>query len=237
MEPLVLLPGMMCDGRLFGPQIEALGGERQVTVGDLTRSDRIDAIARDVLTDAPDRFALAGLSMGGIVAMAIMAIAPERVSRLALLDTNHKAELPERQALREPQITRALTGELDAMLREEMKPRYLAPENRADKPLLDLVLAMGHDLGPEVFARQSRALCYRPDYTATLHGINVPTLVLCGAHDALCPPARHQEIAGLVAGATIVIIEGAGHLPTLEQPETVNAALAQWFARASSGLR
>lgn len=229
-EPLVLLPGMMCDGRLFGPQIEALGSKRQIFVGDLTRSDRIDAIGRDVLADAPNHFALAGLSMGGIVAMAIMATAPERVSRLALLDTNHKAELPVRQALRQPQIARAMTGGLDAMLKEEMKPQYLAPQNRSNTPLLDLVLAMGRDLGPDVFARQSRALRDRPDYTATLRQIAVPTLVLCGAHDALCPPARHQEIAELVTGATLAVIPNAGHLPTLEQPSATNEALATWLA-------
>jgi pimeloyl-ACP methyl ester carboxylesterase len=228
-EPLLLLPGLMCDARLFAPQVEALAGLAPVAVGDLTGAPTVQGLAASVLAAAPDRFALAGLSMGGIVAMEVVRQAPGRVARLALLDTNHRAETPERQALRGPQIARALAGELRAVLVEEMKPLYLAPENRDRGAVLDTILDMALALGPEVFARQSAALRDRPDQAATLRRVGVPTLVLCGRHDALCPPERHAEMASLVPGARLTVVEGAGHLPTLERPEATTAALRAWL--------
>lgn len=229
-EPLLLLPGLMCDARLFAPQVEALSEIAEVTVGDLTGASTMAGLAMAVLKAAPARFALAGLSMGGIVAMEVVRQAPERVARLALLDTNHRAETPERQALRSRQIARALRGELRALLIEEMKPLYLAPANRDREAVLEVVLDMALALGPDVFARQSAALRDRPDQTETLRRVAVPTLVLCGNHDALCPPERHAEIASLVAGSRLVLVEGAGHLPTLEQPDAATAALRRWLA-------
>ncbi len=231
--PLVLLPGMMCDARLFAPQAAALADVAEAWTGDIGRSTSVEAIARDVLTEAPfDRFALAGLSMGGIVSMAILRIAPERVTRLALLDTNHRAETPERQAAREPQIARAKAGALREVLVDEMKPNYLGPARRDDAALLDLLLAMGLDLGPDVFERQSLALRDRPDSTEALRAYPGPSLVLCGRHDALCPPERHAEMAGLLASARLEVIEEAGHLPTLETPDAVSLALRDWISRA-----
>ncbi|KAA2244243.1 alpha/beta fold hydrolase [Salinarimonas soli] len=230
--PLVLLPGMMCDARLFAPQVSALSDVAEPWVGDIGGADSIEALAGDILARAPfDRFALAGLSMGGIVAMAILRAAPERVERLALLDTNHRAETPERRALRGPQIERARAGELRVLLVDEMKPAYLGPAHRADAGLLDLILAMGLDLGPAIFERQSVALRDRPDATEALRAYGGPSLVLCGRHDALCPPERHAEIAGLLGNARLTVIEGAGHLPTLEEPEAVTSALRLWLAR------
>ena len=161
---LVLLPGMMCDERLFAPQIAALEPIADVWVGDMSRSGTIADLARDVLADCPFKaFALAGLSMGGIVAMEIVRQAPQRVNRLALLDTNHHADLPERRKLRAGQIAQARNGRLRQVLVEEMKPAYLAPANRADRKLRDLVLDMGLKLGPLVFERQSIALRNRDD--------------------------------------------------------------------------
>lgn len=228
--PLVLLPGMMCDARLFEPQIGALSGVADIWVGDITRHRTMEALAAAVLEEAPfPRFALAGLSMGGIVAMSMVAQAPERLARLALLDTNHLAETPERQALRQPQIDRALAGELRSVLIDEMKPNYLAPEHRNDLALLDLVLAMGLELGPHVFERQSLALRDRLDASAVLRRYKGSTLLLCGEHDRLCPPERHRAMARLLRRATLTIVGGAGHLTTLESPSTVNAALERWL--------
>lgn len=224
---------MMCDARLFAPQIEAVADLASVTVGDLTAAVTVQALAAAVLAAAPDRFALAGLSMGGTVAMEVLRQAPERVARLALLATNHRAETPKRQALRGPQVARALRGELRSLLAEEMMPLYLAPENRGCTMILDLVLDMGLALGPEVFARQSAALRDRPDQTATLRRVTVPTLVLCGRFDALCPPRRHEEMAGLVGPSRLIVIEGAGHLPTLECPGATTGALRDWLCATS----
>jgi pimeloyl-ACP methyl ester carboxylesterase len=228
-DPLILLPGLLCDARLFAPQVHGLADLAAITVGDLTGAPTVAGLAASVLAVAPDRFALAGLSMGGIVAMEVVRQAPERVARLALLDTNHRAETAERRALRDPQIARALGGELRAVLVEEMKPLYLAPENRDSGAVLETVLDMALALGPEVFARQSAALRDRPDQTETLRRVAVPTLVLCGSHDALCPPDRHEEMAALVRGARLTVVQGAGHLPTLERPEATTAALREWL--------
>ena len=231
--PLVLLPGMMCDARLFAPQVAAFAPGRSVQVPSLAGHDSMAALAASVLDQAPPRFALAGLSMGGIVAMEIMAQAPDRVAGLALLDTNPLAETPERQALRSPQMTRAQAGGLAEILRDEMKPMYLAPgPNRAE--ILRLCMDMALDLGPAVFVRQSRALRDRPDYCETLRRVQVPALVLCGREDRLCPIDRHDLMHDLIGGARQVVIDGAGHLPVLEQPRATNAALADWLSRVDA---
>jgi len=228
---LVLIPGMMCDARLFAPQVEALGAEAQVWVAEITRGASMQALARDVLGDCPfPRFHVAGLSMGGIVAMELIRQAPGRVSGLALLDTNHRAEAPERRAARAPQIARARSGRLRDVLIEEMKPNYLAPQNRANRALLDLVLDMGLGLGPKVFERQSLALRDRPDSAETLAAYPGPALVLCGRHDALCPVSRHEEMAALLPAGRLVVVEGAGHLSTLEAPEETTAEMRAWLA-------
>jgi pimeloyl-ACP methyl ester carboxylesterase len=219
---------MMCDARLFAPQIAALSHDRAIHIAPLTAHDTTAALAAEVIAQAPPRFALAGLSMGGIVAMEIMAQAPARVTRLALLDTNPCAELPEVQARRAPQIAAAAAGDLARVMRDEMKPNYLAesPEKQA---ILDLCMDMALTLGPEVFIRQSIALRDRPDRQDTLRGLTVPTLVLCGAEDRLCPPARHHLMHALIPGSDLAILSGAAHLPTLEQPQRTTAALRDWL--------
>ncbi len=228
MTPLVLLPGMMCDARLFGPQIAAFSGRRAVHVAPLCGAESTAALAADVLAHAPPRFALAGLSMGGIVAMEIAAQAPERLAGLALMDTNPRAELPEVQARRAPQIEKAQAGHLRSVMRDEMKPNYLTdgPDRQA---ILDLCMEMAMDLGPQVFIRQSLALRDRPDRQEILRSVTCPTLVLCGREDALCPVERHELMHALIPHSTLTVIDGAGHLPTLEQPMPTNAALAAWL--------
>ncbi len=228
MTPLVLLPGMMCDARLFGPQIEALSGATPLISVPLTGHDSVAALAADVLACAPDHFALAGLSMGGIVAMEVLRQAPDRVARLALLDTNPLAERPEVKAGRIPQMAAVEKGELWRVMRDEMKPNYLADGPRQGV-ILDLCMAMAMDLGPDAFLRQSRALMDRPDQTGTLAAYPGRTLVLCGRQDVLCPIERHEMMHGLLPDSRLVILDGAGHLPTLEKPVETNAALRQWL--------
>ncbi|WP_420585052.1 alpha/beta fold hydrolase [Ruegeria sp.] len=228
MIPLILLPGMMCDARLFGPQIEALSSLMPIMSFPLGRHETVEALAADILQNAPPVFALAGLSMGGIVAMEVLRQAPERVSRLALLDTNPLAEMPEVKARRAPQMAAVQDGRLWQVMREEMKPNYLA-EGPQQGAILDLCMAMAVDLGPDVFLRQSRALMDRPDQRATLAAYSGKALVLCGREDGLCPVERHQLMHDLLPDSTLQIIEGAGHLPTLEQPKETTAALARWL--------
>lgn len=227
MLPLVLIPGMMCDARMWGGLPPALQ-PRQVIHVLPTGAETMAGLAQDFLRDAPARFALAGLSMGGILAMEIVAQAPERVERLALLDTNARAEVPQVQARRGPQITRALQGGLAQIMRDEMMPHYLA-KGQDQKEVLDLCLDMALALGPEVFARQSRALRDRVDRQAALAGFTGPALVLMGAEDRLCPRDRHDLMHALMPQSNMVVIENAGHLPPLERPEQTLAAMRRWL--------
>ena len=227
MTALFLLPGMMCDARMFGPQIAALSNHT-LHLPPLTGADTMADLATRILHDAPPRFALAGLSMGGIVAMEMLRQAPERVTKLALMDTNPLAENAAVQARRLPQIVRVLAGGLDAVMRDEMKPLYLADTpNRGE--ILDLCMAMARDLGPETFADQSRALAARADQTATLAAYKGPALVLMGEHDIPCPRDRHDLMHNLMPQSCLTIIAGAGHLPTLEKPDETTAVLIRWL--------
>ncbi|MEM1077049.1 MAG: alpha/beta fold hydrolase [Pseudomonadota bacterium] len=229
-EPLVLLPGMMCDARLFAAQIAGLSHSRPILVVPPTGHDTVPALARAVLETAPPRFALAGLSMGGIVAMEVIRLAPERVTRLALLDTNPRADPPGKATDRAAQVARAQGAGLAQVMQAELIPYYLASEDPED-PNLDLCLQMALDLGPDVFAAQSHALQTRPDQQESLRDVQVPTLVLCGTQDRLCPPARHALMRDLIPGAELVQIPGTGHLPTIETPAAVTDALRHWLAR------
>ena len=228
MTPLVLLPGMMCDARMFRPQITVLSAHHTLHLPALTGAGTMQALAADILAAAPPRFALAGLSMGGIVAMNILSQAPDRVMKIALMDTNPLAEAPEVQARRVPQIARVMAGGLEAVMRDEMKPLYLhdTPQ-RAE--ILDLCMDMARALGPAAFASQSRALAARPDQTATLAAFRAPALVLMGEHDIPCPRERHDLMHALMPQSRLVIIPGAGHLPTLEKPDDTTAALIRWL--------
>lgn len=226
---------MMCDVRVFAPQIEAIGHAHEIVVPELTGASTLAGLADIVLQcTSASRLALAGLSMGGIVALAAAARAPERIARLALLDSNHKADAPERRAVRERQMAMAAAGGLRKVLAEELKPAYLASQNRENHALLDVLLSMGLSLGPRAFIDQSMALRDRPDQTEALARFPGPTLALCGAEDRLCPPERSREMAGLARHGTLEIIEGAGHISTLEQPRAVTEALVRWL---KSGAR
>ncbi|MEP3345420.1 MAG: alpha/beta fold hydrolase [Litoreibacter sp.] len=227
-EPLVLLPGMMCDARLYGPQIKAFGRDRAIQIAPISAHENVETMAVDILNAAPSSFALAGLSMGGIVAMEVARRAGGRVTRLALMDTNSLSETPTYAAAREPQIARVLAGSLVEVIREDMNPDYLAP-GAGRQAVLDLVMDMALEMGEGVYLRQSRALQRRPDQQSTLRKLKIPTLILCGEYDALCPVARHQFMAELIEGAVLNIVPNAGHLPTLEQPEAVNAAMKAWL--------
>lgn len=227
-EPLVLLPGMMCDARLFGPQIAELSSEFTVCVAPITGGERIEEIASGLLDQLPHRFALAGLSMGGIVAMELLRRAPDRVSRIALLATNPHAETPQVAGDREPQIIKVRTGALDEVVRSWMPPEVLAPGPYRPE-ILEMIYDMAQIMGPEVFIRQSRALQRRKDQQETLRKCDVSALVLCGRHDPLSPVKRHESMAELIPNSKLVVLEDSGHYPTLEQPAETTAALRNWM--------
>ena len=220
---------MMCDARLWAPQVAALPG---VAVhADTTRADNFELMARQVLGAAPPRFAAVGLSMGGILAFEIWRQAPERVTHMALLDTNAKPDAPERKSARFSQIETALSGGLRELAIESLKPMYLAESRRDDEALLGTVLDMALDLGPEVFERQSVALRDRVDSVPILKTIDCPVLVACGVEDKLCPPVLHELMAAEIPDARLCIIDDCGHLASLERPDVINRELQTLFAR------
>lgn len=227
-EPVVLLPGMMCDARVYGPQLAALSPEMCLTVAPITRGERVEEIASGLLDVLPRRFALAGLSLGGIVAMEILRRAPDRVTRIALMDTNALAETPQSSADLEPVIMKARAGHV-----RDVVERMITPECLAPGPSRGEVMALVHDmaghLGAEAVHRQLKAMQRRRDYQAALRRCKVPALVLCGEHDGLTPIKRHAFLADLIPYGHLEVIEGAGHFPVLEQPDSTTDALRDWL--------
>ena len=227
--PVVLIPGLLCSARLYAPQIAALWCSGPVLVADHTRDDTMSAIARRILADAPPRFALAGLSMGGYISFEILRQAPTRVARLALLDTSARADTPEQSAGRRAQMERASQGELLQVVAEQ-SARLLGPAHREDRALRAELERMAEEVGVAGFLRQQAANIERIDSRPTLNAIRCPTLVLVGADDEVTPPARAAEIADGIPGARLVTVPGSGHLSTLEQPEAVTRALREWLS-------
>lgn len=226
--PVVLVPGLNCSARLYGEQIPALWRFGPVTVADHTRDDSIAAIARRILAAAPPRFALAGLSMGGYIALEIVRQAPARVAKLALLDTTARPETPEQTERRRPLIELAQTGRF-AEVPERLFPAFIHRERQGDAALTHVLRVMAEETGPEAFVREQQAIIGRPDMRASLAAIACPTLVLVGDGDAATPPELNKEIADGIRGAKLTVIRDSGHLTTLEQPEAVNAALSEWL--------
>ncbi len=227
--PLLLVPGLLCSARLYAPQVTALWPLGPVTVADHRRDADVAAIAARILADAPPRFALAGLSMGGYVAFAMLRQAPERIVRLALLDTSARPDTPEQSAARETFIAMAEAGQLAAVV-DTLAPRFLHRDRRTDATLNRVIRDMAADTGVAAFVRQQRAIMTQPDSRPQLASIACPTLVLVGEGDELTPPSLAQEIAAGIAGARLVTVPACGHLSTLEKPEAVNAALAEWLS-------
>jgi len=224
--PLVLVPGLLCSARLYGAQIEVLWPLGQVAVADHRRDDTMEAIAKRILDDAPPRFALAGLSMGGYIAFAMMRLAPERIAKLALLDTSARPDTPEGKVGREKFIVMAQAGKLNDVV-ETLTPKFL---HRKDEALKTIVRAMAADTGVDAFVRQQKAIMSRADSRPLLPGISCPTLMLVGENDDLTPPDLAKEIAGGISGAKLVVVPDCGHLSTIERPDAVNAAMAEWLS-------
>jgi pimeloyl-ACP methyl ester carboxylesterase len=233
--PLLLIPGMMCDERVWRHQLAALRPRcSDIQLVDITTADSIDEIVRLALLAAPEKFSLAGFSMGGIVALEIWRQAPERVLRLALLGTTARNEKPEQLAPRLAQMERVLEGQLREVMFNDLLPAYLGKAQQDDTLLRWEILNMALLLGPEVFLRQCQALNTRQDYRELLQEIRCPSLVLCGEEDQICPAWMSEQMAQDIAGSTLLIVKGSGHFVPMEAPEEVSSAMLAWLAKSAS---
>ncbi len=231
-DRLLLLPGLLCDETLWRAQMAALSGLVSVSTADMTRDDSIGAMAGRVLAAAPDRFALAALSMGGYVAFEILRIAPNRVTRLCLMDTSARPDTPSQARRRRGLIELAQKGRFLGVT-PRLLPTLLHADSLADVQLTQSVMAMTERVGAAAFLRQQHAILGRPDSRPLLPSIKVPTLVVVGRGDQTTPPDLAAEIADGIPGARLVVLEGCGHLPPMERPDEVNTLLREWLEKPS----
>ena len=226
--PLVLLPGLLEDAAVWQPQIAALAEIAAASVPDLARQNSIAAMAESVLATAPDRFALAGHSMGGYVALAVTRLAPRRVMRLALVDTAARADTPEQTERRQGLIELTRIGKFKGVT-PRLLPLLVHADRLGDAALTGVIMAMAERVGPAAFERQQTAIMGRLDQRSFLPRIACPTLVLCGRQDQITPLDRSEEMAAAIPGAKLVVVEHCGHIPQLECAEEATKAMREWL--------
>jgi len=231
-EPLVLVPGLLCDEAVWADQIAALAPRHPVIVPDCTRFDRLEAMAAHILETAPPRFAIAGHSMGARVALEVWRQASGRVARLALLDTGVHPPSPDepakRQAMLDISAGHGMTALADAWLPPMVAPGRLA----RDGALRAALYAMVERMSPAIHRAQITALLHRRDAAPLLPQIACPVLVGAGEHDQWSPPSQHHPIAAAIPGAQMTIFADSGHMAPMEAPDAVTAALAAWLQHA-----
>jgi pimeloyl-ACP methyl ester carboxylesterase len=228
MNTVYLLCGLLCDEAVWQAQATALGRDADVRVVTFLGQDSIHAMAEHVLKNAPARFALAGHSMGGRVALEVMRIAGARVTHLALLDTGYEAATPGEAGRRAVLVNQSLEEGIDSIAAAWGLP-MLAPQRRNEPRLVQAIFDMVGRMSGDIYAAQTRALLSRPDATGVLQSITCPTLILCGQQDGWSPPERHRQMAALVPHATLRLVDDCGHMAMMEQPEAVLTALQAWL--------
>lgn len=229
MTPFLLVPGLNCDARVYAGVSHALWPFGPVSIANHRTGDTIDAIARAILADAPPKFALTGFSMGGYIAFEIMRQAPERVLKLALLDTSARPDSEEGIANRHRLIALAQKDRFVEAI-ELVFPKSVHRDNAGNSDLYSINRGMAEANGPEVYEQQQRAIIARPDSRPLLSSIKVPTLVIVGEGDEITPPDVAREMHEGIAGSTLQVVPRAGHYALLEQPGPVHAALKEWAA-------
>lgn len=226
--PLILGPGLMNTPRLWEHQAEHLADIADIHIVDTRQDSSLAGMAQRMLDAAPPAFAYAGLSMGGYMAFEMMRMAPERVVKLALLDTAAYNDTPERSAIRRDMIALAEKGDFETVKRNTM-PIFLSPARLHDREVVDIANGMCDEVGPQVFVQQMTAIMQRRDSRDTLSDIRVPTLVICGRQDQGTPLAASEEIAAGIPSSRLAVVEDCGHLSTIEQPQAVTALLRDWL--------
>ncbi|MFL5814092.1 MAG: alpha/beta fold hydrolase [Bdellovibrionia bacterium] len=224
--PVILIPALACTPQMYAEQIPALWQFGPVTIADHRKHETISEIARSILENAPPRFALAGLSMGGYIAFEILRKAPERVTKLALISTTARPDTPEQTKNRTDQIAIAQAGGYSKLIRATM-PALLHHAN--DTGLCNQLFKMAEEVGAETYIRQLRAIMSRQDSRPLLESIRCPTWVISGSNDKQTPPDRLQEIAKGIAGSRYIELSECGHAATLDQPELVTKAMVEWM--------
>ncbi len=235
-EPLLLIPGHLCDARMWRHQVGGLAERAEVRVATPGARDTLAALADDVLADAPERFALVGFSLGGYIALEIMRRVPQRVTRLALLDTTARPDSPERSEARRIGIEAVRRGKFDLVVAAFVEA-VSGPVIRKDPALAATVRAMMASPGEDTYIAQQIAMINRPDARPALADIRCPTLVAWGAEDETTPAEGHLEIARLVPGAIATAIDNAAHMAPMEQPEAVTALLTLWLQWPTTDAR
>jgi pimeloyl-ACP methyl ester carboxylesterase len=227
---LLLIPGLVCDDALWRHQVKDLSDIAEVVVTDKhTRYSTIKEIAEAIVSEAPDRFALAGLSMGGFIALEIVRSFPDRVQRLAILDSNARADTPEKTESRYQMIEQVKQGRFGDVA-SSLLPLFVHPDRLEDRNLVDEITGMVQHVGADNYIRQQHAIISRRDHVSYLSEIKCPTCVICGKQDILTRPELSEEIAEGVPDAKLHVIDNCGHLTTMERPAAVNAVLRQWLA-------
>lgn len=225
---LVMVPGLLCDSELWAYQSHYLADIAQCQIANVTKDETVKAMAATVLAGAPGRFALAGLSMGGYVCHAIMRQAPERVEKLALLDTSARADTEEQSERRRQLISQSEIGKFRGVT-DRLLPFLIAAHRLDDDDLTRRVKEMAERVGEDAFYQHQSAIMARPDSRDQLAGYDLATLIACGRDDTLTPVELHEEMAASIPGARLALIEECGHLSTMEQPQAVTALLRQWL--------
>ena len=228
-QPLLLVPGVLCDRLLWSAQIEALSPYADISVPDHTRHNSMSGIAKDILAHAPPRFSIAGLSMGGFIIFELWRQAPDRIQRIALLNTNARPADPEFELPICEQLLEQARTEGVAAVAETLIPHFLSPPCQDNEAMRQIVFAMAEATGVENMRNQMQACMKRPNSCPDLPGLSAPALIISGLDDLLTPPEQHEEMAELLPNASFEIIDDCGHLSTLEQPDAVNALLQDWL--------
>jgi len=229
-QPLVLLPGLLNTRRVYENQIADLADISDSTVPELWHHDSIEAMAQAALDAAPERFALVGFSMGGYVAFEILRRAPERVERLALMDTQAVPDAPEATARRRAFIEQTRLGRFHGV-QPSLLPTIVHRSRLDDQTVVQPILDMAAEIGADGFCREQAAIIARPDSRPLLVEIDVPTVVIVGRQDQPTPVARAREMAADIANARLVVLEDCGHMAPLEKPAEVSAALRRWLTQ------